>query len=167
MGKAKRRQYIENLATSLIGQLRIDEGAGLEHYEHDIISGGIRVGIYEKVLIDIRHMNEVTLAQIVCCGEAPAVPKGKRDKRSGSTFWDDLQTGRINCPLDHVHYALRVGPPEINWLAGFEEKSGLEILRHVAATVIVAAMYDVMNKRKNARPQTAQMPAATTEKVSV
>ncbi len=152
MGKAKQRQYIENLAQSLIGQLKIDEGAGLESYNCGIMPRAVRYAIYKKVLVDIRRLNEATLTRIVCCGEAPAVSKADRTwPNVRSAFWYDLRDGEIHCPLDHVHTDVFDPKPVVsNWLADVEEKSGLEILRHIAATVITAAMYDVMNKRKNA-----------------
>ena len=158
MGKFKQRQLIEKFARSHIGQFQGVESI-LDHRRDDTLAGAVRKRIYVRVLSSIHRMNPEKLTKIICCGERPAILKAERD----GSFWHELMTGKINCPLDHVHYNISGSKPvESNWLADFEEKSGLEIIRHIAATVIVAAMYDEMNRRRNALPEAVATPIPAT-----
>ena len=149
MGKSKDREYIENIAQTLMGQLDIsDDAVGVDNYHHDVIAAGVRKRTFNRVFQDLRHMTVGTLAGIVSCGGIIGVP-GEQEKPEQ---WELLHNGKTPCTLNHVHYRDRK-----HWLDDIEHYPPSHVIRHMAATVIVAAMYDLVVAKKQL------VPAASTQ----
>ncbi len=147
MGKQRQLVYIENIATTLMGQLRItDDQVGVDTYSHDMISGRIREKLHERVFCYIRHMKVETLAQILSSGvlSNPAAP---REQAHGDA-WQRLHSGVDRCTVNHVMYN------QPTWLSGTESMTDcVDILRHCAATALVAAMYDIVVHKRLPKPK--------------
>ena len=139
MGNKKSRVYLENFARTLMGQLEIQDGeVGVDSYQCDIIAAGIRQKLYKRVIQDMRHLQPETRARIVASFHNNIGMAEPYDQSHGEPF-EALKSGTVYCTPAHVHYNARK-----NWLAGFVSASPLAILRHVSATIVVAAMYDIV-----------------------
>jgi len=127
------RKYIENVAHTLMGQLNVTEDSvGLDSYDYDLISTRIRQKLFMRVFQDIRHMKIETLAHIATCGIV-----GKQGCQNGHTALKRLKSGEDHCTMSHVH-----GWDEA-WLERVKLQKPEIVIRHMAASAIVAAMYDI------------------------
>ena len=111
-----------------------------------MISGRIRERLHERVFCDIRHMKVETLAQILASGvlSNPATPK----EQTHDASWSRLQKGVDRCTVNHVMYN------QPTWLSGTESMTNcVDILRHCAAIALVAAMYDIVVRKRLPKPK--------------
>lgn len=150
MGKS--RKYIEDKARTLMGQLCITQGeVGVDDYPHHIIRADIRTVCHKKIFLDLRHERLETLALTASFG-IPGIP----GEQEAPPEWDKLHRGETNCTLSHVHYH------EKHWLDGLKKESPEAVIRHMAASAIVAAMYDLVVRKEIAKNTGTQelVPAA-------
>ena len=146
MGTADKRQYLENLARTLMGQLGVtDDSVGVDSYHHDIIGAGIRQKLYQRVFQDLRHLKVETLVRILAAVCSDDV--GDCETQTEPSEWEKLHKGEVRCKLAHIHSHVRK-----HWLDGFEKSSPKAIIQHMAATAVVAAMYDIVVNRKKLVP---------------
>ncbi len=136
MGDRANRTYIRNFARTLMGQLSVDVPrgeVGISSYKYDLIAAGIRADLTERVFQDLRHLKNETIARLAVCGIM-----GTAEGQHQSPAYERLQQGLEPCTMCFVHHWRN------NWI---EEKKGegpRAIIRYMAATAIVAAMYDLV-----------------------
>ncbi|MDD4988844.1 MAG: hypothetical protein PHV42_00245 [Candidatus Pacebacteria bacterium] len=80
-----------------------------------------------------------TLAKIASC----AIVGEPRGQSSGEP-WKRLKAGLDKCTTNHVHWNRPKG-----WLQGLEAASPEKVIRHMAASVILATMYDLKVRQLN------------------
>lgn len=134
MGKEAARKYIRNFARTLMGQLKVTEGeVGINRYHYDLISVGIRNKLVERVFQDLRHLKTETVARLATCGTM-----GTASGQQTSPAYERLQQGLEACTMSFVHHW------DEKWIEKKKDEGPSAVMRYMAATAVVAAMYDLV-----------------------
>jgi len=117
-----------------MGQLDINEDSvGINSYRFDRISAGIRKKLVIKVFRDLRHLKTETIARLASCG-IMGTPEGQYK----SPAYERLHSGLEPCTMCFVH------PWESSWMGEKQNEGPRAIIQYMAATAVVAAMYDIV-----------------------
>ncbi len=139
MGNPANRRYIRNFAKTLMGQLGVDEDeVGISNYKFDLIAANIREDLVRRVYVDLRNLNTATLARLAECG-IMGTPKDQQNEPGYSR----LHRGLEPCTMCFVHPWEH---PE--WILEKRSDGPVAIIRFMAATAIVAAMYDLIIEQR-------------------
>ena len=136
MGKEADRKYIRNFAKTLMGQLDVNVPrgeVGISRYIYDIVAAGIRSDLVERVFQDLRHVTIETNARLARCGIM-----GTAEGQQESPAYDRLQKGLEPCTMCFVH------DWHEDWINKKKNGGSEAIIRYMAATAVVAAMYDLV-----------------------
>jgi hypothetical protein len=133
------RAFVEEIAARLKKELEISDGAvGVDNYPGDTISAGIRYYLFNRVRIDLRHMTHSERLRIASLGI-----HGRENAQESGKEWEELHSGKTDCSMHHVHFKHPERVIMDNALS--PEKHA----QRNAATVILAAMYDLVVRKKN------------------
>ena len=119
-----------------MGQLgvRVENGeVGISSYAFDRIAPGIREKLVGRVYFNIRNLSTAKLARLAECG-IMGTSKGQQDEPGYSR----LHRGLESCTMCFVHHWEH---PE--WILEKQWDGPVAIIGFIAATAIVAAMYDL------------------------
>ncbi len=140
MGKAADRKYIKNFARTMMGQLNVNVPngeVGINRYHHDLIAASIRRKLVEQVFQDLQHLKIETIARLAASGIM-----GTAEGQHASPAYERLQSGLDPCTMCFVHHWTN------NWLEKKKSEGPAAIMRYMAATAVVAAMYDLVVQKK-------------------
>lgn len=127
-----------------MGQLEVNEDeVGINEYNYDVIAVGIRQKLVNRVYRDLRHLKLEKVARLAVSG-IMGTPHGQNSESAYSR----LQAGSEPCTMWSVHHW------DKEWIQYKEDEAPEAVIRYMAATAVVAAMYDLVvcaNKNKKVK----------------